>query len=190
MKQLRLTLACLVLLAGAAQSQTAPAAGAPDLNAQRASIAAERSSAEARYRQEEEDCYQRFAVNDCLREVRARRRVTFDALRKREIELNDIERQKLAAEQFEKINQQAAERLDSQARRATDAQGRADEPRAGGEGAARKSPLSPALTPAQRAQEKKVYEEKLRQAQERKAQRDKALAEKTGPPARPLPDPP
>ena len=64
---------------------------------ERARIAAERSQAMAGYEQDQADCYQRFAVNDCLREVRQRRRVVVEELRRQEIVLNDQRRAAAAA---------------------------------------------------------------------------------------------
>jgi colicin import membrane protein len=194
MKLLLAALSAMALLAGAQAQETAPL-NAPDTKAERARIETDRAREQARYDKEEADCYQRFAVNDCLREVKVRRRATFEALRRQEIILNDADRKKQAAEQLRQIEEKAAERAQDDAQKAQQAPRQAKEKPANGKRTGGVTPQvrassSPALTPEQRAQEKKAYEEKLLKAQERKAQRDKALAEKTAPPAKPLPTPP
>jgi hypothetical protein len=52
-------------------------------------------------------CYQKFAVNDCLRDVRARNRPVLDALSRQEIILNDLERQAKAIEALKKIEEKS-----------------------------------------------------------------------------------
>ena len=52
-------------------------------------------------------CYQKFAVSDCLRNVRARNRPVLDALRRQEIILNDLERQAKAIEALKKIEEKS-----------------------------------------------------------------------------------
>jgi colicin import membrane protein len=194
MKLLLAALSAMVFLAEVQAQVTAPS-NALDMNAERARIEADRVREQARYEKEEAACYQRFAVNDCLREVKVRRRATFEELRRQEIILNDIDRKKRTAEQFRQNDEKAAERAESETARKQDAARTANEKplpekrTAGGAAQLRSSP-SPALTPEQRAQEKKAYEEKLLKAKERKAQRDKALAEKSGSPGKPLPTPP
>lgn len=64
-----------------------------DIEAQRVLVVAMRSSYEADFGAKEKECYQRFAVNDCLRTIRRDRRVVMDGLRKQEVALNDKERQ-------------------------------------------------------------------------------------------------
>lgn len=50
-------------------------------------------------------CYQRFAVTDCLRVARAKKRVVLDELRRQEVMLNDLDRQYKAAEALRRIEQ-------------------------------------------------------------------------------------
>lgn len=52
-------------------------------------------------------CYQKFAVSDCLRAVRAKNRPVLDALRRQEIILNDLERQAKAIEALRKIEEKS-----------------------------------------------------------------------------------
>jgi small-conductance mechanosensitive channel len=48
-------------------------------------------------------CYQKFAVTDCLRAARAKKRVILDDLRRQEVNLNDLDRQYKAAEALKRI---------------------------------------------------------------------------------------
>ena len=48
-------------------------------------------------------CYQKFAVTDCLRAARAKKRVILDDLRRQEVILNDLDRQHKAAEALKRI---------------------------------------------------------------------------------------
>lgn len=52
-------------------------------------------------------CYQKFAVSDCLRDVRAKNRPVLDALRRQEVILNDLERQAKAIEAIKKIEEKS-----------------------------------------------------------------------------------
>ena len=91
MKRILILLAGLGTLVLAAAQQSAsydPQAA----ERERVRIEAERRQALERYGQEEADCYQRFAVNDCLSEMRKRRRVTLEELRRQEIILGDERR--------------------------------------------------------------------------------------------------
>ena len=97
-----LLVCCLAVLSlgVAAQSLSQPGAQLPgpdsDLPARIASerqrIEAERGAAEQAHDALMRDCWQRFAVNDCLREVRRKRYAALDPLRAQELELNAQER--------------------------------------------------------------------------------------------------
>jgi len=65
----------------------------------------EREALRAKQLQDEAACYQRFAVEDCLRKVRAGVRDAELRLRAREIELNDAERKEKAAERRKAIEE-------------------------------------------------------------------------------------
>ena len=82
---LPLLLACLHLAGLAADDE-------------RARIAAERQALLQRFAQEEADCQRRFAVTDCVLDVRDRRRAALAPLRARELQLDEAERQRRAAE--------------------------------------------------------------------------------------------
>jgi len=77
---------------------------------ERARIAAEREALTARFAQEELECQRRFAVNDCLDDVRRRSRDALAPLRAREFELDDAERLQRAAERRAAIEARQRER--------------------------------------------------------------------------------
>jgi len=52
----------------------------------------ERETVEQAHNERTRDCWQRFAVNDCLREVRRSRYAALDPIRAQELELNQQER--------------------------------------------------------------------------------------------------
>ena len=115
-------LRCLVpslaaLLAASAMAQAAPAApeeeaGSPphaaaaaQRKAEHERIRHERDALKAQQVQDEAACYQRFAVEDCLRGVRARARDAEGRLRTQEIMLNDAERKEKAADRLKAIEE-------------------------------------------------------------------------------------
>lgn len=67
-----------------------------------------KAAEEARFFAEEKTCYGRFAVNDCLRKVRAAKRVVLDELRRQQVLLNDLERRKQGKDQLEQIQEKSA----------------------------------------------------------------------------------
>lgn len=78
---------------------------APRGKAEHERIRHEREALRAKQLQDEAACYQRFAVEDCLRKVRAGVRDAELRLRAREIELNDAERKEKAAERRKAIEE-------------------------------------------------------------------------------------
>ena len=194
----------LLLPAMALQAQPAPPLGSEQVKAERARIEAARDREQARIEKEEAACYQRFAVNDCLREVHVRRREILEELRRQEIILDSADRQRQAQEQIRQIEEKAAARTGDDALQKRNAARQDNEERArrteekqssGATGKAGTPPQARASAPRDRsaqsrAEEKKAFEERQSKAQERRAQRDKALAEKTGQPRKTLPDPP
>lgn len=105
----------LLLSAGVAQAQepgpTREAAHAAQVerDAVRARIAAERQAIAQRLSQQERACYQRFAVEDCLREVRTQARNEDNALRQQELKINDIERREKSGARLRSIEQKSLE---------------------------------------------------------------------------------
>jgi colicin import membrane protein len=101
--------ALLVLLSITATTVSAQSVnGALDAPTERLRIQSERASAERRFGQEEAACYSRFAVTDCVREVRARRRTLLDDLRRQELVMNDAERKVRALDQIQRLEEKAA----------------------------------------------------------------------------------
>ena len=73
-------------------------------------IAQQRQQIEARQQEAEKACWQRFAVEDCLRNVRAQAREQDNVLRARELQINNEERQEKAAERLRAIEQKKQEK--------------------------------------------------------------------------------
>lgn len=202
---------CGLLLLATAQAQQSTSYD-PEVDArERARITGERRQVMQHYAQEEADCYQRFAVNDCLREVRKRRRVNLEELRRQEIILNDQRRAALAAEQQQRVDEKAAERAGPQEAEQREAARLANEerlqrarekqaeqqnrpltPAAGASGprAATPKPDDSAAEAARRLELQRIYEERRQQARERQLERDRAQSEKGPSTSRPLPVPP
>lgn len=199
-----------------AAAQTATVS--PDQAAtERAAINAERSRSEAAYLAEKKVCYQKFAVNGCLRDAGERERKIRADLRRREITLDDAQRKRQAVEQSQRrkagpvAEQQSGEQ--AAARRAQGTQNlQKQKERAADNESDRAKAAASARENAQEAQsrmqrhldetasqarkaaaapaERARYKEKLKAAAEKKAQLDKQLQKNTSPPAKPLPIPP
>lgn len=90
---------------------SANAANAPGVTkadhrtAERTRIQHERAALAARRQHDESDCYNRFAVEDCLRKVRTQVREVEGRLRTQEVELNDSERREKAADRLRAIEE-------------------------------------------------------------------------------------
>ena len=96
--------------AAAAQAlvATAPAAGgalAPWLESERGRISAARTQAAQRFDDAEKACWQRFAVNACVRAARLERRATQESLRQQELALNELERQRRTEARLRELEQ-------------------------------------------------------------------------------------
>lgn len=170
-----------------------------DVAAERARIAAGRKAADERFKAEEKACYARFAVTDCVAEAKVRRREAVGELRRQEIALNDLERKDRAAKRLREIeernsnakqeqaaNQRAKAQVQQQGREQRSAgKAKKQEPRAE---AAPKAPRTPKpMDPAEAAEHRRQYEDKLRDAEEHRKRVAKHLAERKKPPAAPLP---
>ncbi len=209
MKKPLILLLCL-LASTAALAQTDDASA--KVQAERQRILTERQQIENRFAQEEADCYQKFAVNGCREDSRARRRELMADLHRQEVLLNDAERKRKGAEQLQRMEQSAAQdsppadakpgeasvnpvrtRLPSTPRQLRDpAQAAAAQ-------AARKATLdskrkayeeeqaSRASRAALAGEERQRYTQKQQDAAEHAAQTRKRNAENGKPPAAPLP---
>lgn len=177
-----------------------------DSEGERSRIQTDRTRAEALFEKQEAACYARFAVTDCLREVRRRRREALDDLRRQEVSLNDAERKRKAQEQIERIEEKSSvQRMEEDAAnrlQAREEQQRRQE-RANQKAAAavNAKPGQPAGNSAQKtvgqgrtaediAKEQKQYNDKLKEAQEHRASRAKSNSEKSGASSKPLPETP
>ena len=179
---------------------------------ERERISAERSRLEATFTREDTACYKRFLVNNCLDEVKIRRRDALADLRRQEIVLNDEARKSKGAEQLQKIEDKSSpEKLQLEADKkaqaakdfadamARDKQKNADRvtlqagEKANAEAAASRvknnqdKQARAASKQAAATEELRKYNERQAQAKERQARyaRDKASQAKT--PAQPLP---
>ena len=197
-------------------AQVAWAQGAEDPAAARERISAERSQVEAAFRLQERGCYGKFAVNDCLKAARAQRREALADLKRQDTSLNDADRKRKGAERQRSLEEKAAaEKKD--AKPGTPVQGGAPQHPAPRPSSAQKEAehaqaQAMNATNAQerkrqaqvKAQEKKAeqarrvdeaaqnamrHQEQEAQAAEHKASVNKRLAERTKPPAQPLPPP-
>ncbi len=107
----RRTLAArLLLLAGLALSPMASHAQTPaEAETEKAKIASERAAAEARYSARERECRERFVVTSCVEDAQKQRRATLDALRARQLRLDETRRRTRAAERRAEIAAKVAE---------------------------------------------------------------------------------
>ena len=92
-----------------------PVGDAQSRETERQAIRNAREALEQRRVQEESACYQKFVVDSCLREVRARTRTEDTALREREVELNDADRRDKAASRLQSIEAKKREQQAQQA---------------------------------------------------------------------------
>lgn len=183
------------------------------IDAERARIDRERQANEARHVQERAACYQRFAVEDCLRESRRQLRSQTDDLRRQESALNDMQRKRRGAEQLQRLDEkqvapagpdarQRQEALDARrareeraadhARSRADMEAQAPQNRADFQARQRERAEDAASAAQRRAeapQARERYERKQADAQRRREERARANAERQKPPAAPLPSP-
>lgn len=206
MRPTLILLSCLLAVATAQAQQSA--SYSPEFDArERARIAVERQQTMERHGREEADCYQRFAVNDCLREVRKRRRVSLEELRRQELILNDERRAAAAAAQQRRVDERAAERgapqeagqreaaqkaYEERLERAREKQAEQQSRPAGAAPApgGNRTPSDGGEASRRRLEQQRAYEEKQRRAEERRQARERAQSEKGPNTSRPLPVPP
>jgi colicin import membrane protein len=183
-------------------------------DADRLRISTDRSRLEAAFALEETACYKRFWVNNCLDDVKVRRRDALDDLRRQEIVLNDEERKAKAAAELqriedkstpEKLQQEADQRAqavkDFDDRMARDKQKSADREllkageKANLEAAAGRIKDNQAKAAARSAKqsaeadERLKYNEHVKQANERQERYAREKASRTNEPSKPLPMP-
>lgn len=183
------------------------------IDAERDRIGVQRRALDARHAQERTACYKRFAVEDCLRESRRRMREETEDLRRQETALNDIQRKRRGEEQLKRLDERqaaphgpspqqqqesreaqrsreerAAERESSRAAKEAEAAGN----RAAFESRQRDRAESEASAARRRAEAPEMrnrYDEKVDAARRRREALEKRNAERSKPPAAPLPVP-
>ncbi len=181
-----------------------------DVSSERARIVAERTRVEAAFRAEEKACYGKFAVNDCVKAAKARRRVVIADLRRQEVTLNDAERRRRAAEHLRELEERAAKappqaktppaakvpatpqqpRSNSYAESASKETSRQSSSAAKQEGERERRAKKDADQTARAnaaAENRRKYAERIAEAEERRAKLDKRLADRKKPAAKPLP---
>jgi colicin import membrane protein len=178
-----LLVACLGLQVAWAQTDAVA-------QAQRQHISAERSRAEADFLQQELACQSRFAVQACVDQIAAQRRILERELTRKEASLNAAERQQRAQEQL----QRSAEKERDYQARAAELTGDATSERLQAQqekqqahrkvapapaSSAASKPLPPAPTAAEQASLREAYTSKQQAAQERRRTREKRLREST-----------
>lgn len=173
MKSALLPIVCLTL-GMTAYAQVENSAGSKYTATERARIEAERFKERIRIEKAEAYCYQRFAVNNCLRDVAVERRKTMDELRRQEIILNNIDRKLRAGEQLHQIDEKQTNAISTSTTPIV------------------KTPKpSNKLTQEQERQEEQAFRDKQINAQQHKDEREKEKAEKKGQSVtKPLPVPP
>ena len=191
MNKLAFLLAAGLALPAAAQNQQAEEA------AERARIASERTRIEAEFEQANKACYQKFAVNDCIADARAKRRELLADLRRQELVLNDADRRRRSSERLEEIEKKTADRRAAQASAPVPAASAASAPAPAKAASTPASAPRAARAPREPKQPKQVdtgtnarrYNERLEDAAQHKAEVQKRAAEAKKD-VRPLPVPP
>ncbi|MBN9339016.1 MAG: hypothetical protein J0H52_02925 [Comamonadaceae bacterium] len=181
----------------AAQGETAQAAPSA-LQAQRAQtrarIVSEREALAQERQTAEAACYQRFAVEDCLSQVRARDRDAQTRLRREEQAISDAERRERTAERLRTIEEKQraaqdaaastaprapASRMSVQERasREAEARERAERQKAHAQAKAVENAQRATAARTREAEARERYEAKQKQAQERREKHRQEAAE-------------
>jgi colicin import membrane protein len=208
----------LVWIAVAGLVHGALAQDAEDPAAARERISRGRGEVEAAYKAQEKACYQTFAVNDCLKAARSRRREAMADLKRQETSLNDAERKRKGAERQRAIearvpaDKRAAQAgqpaktgpegprppvgptiEEKQAERAREQERNAAdaaERKRDGQVKQREKELESARRKEDAARNAERQRKEQAQAEEHKAAVNKRMAERNKSPAQPLPPPP
>jgi colicin import membrane protein len=215
---LRLVALMLVAVpAGAvlAQSAVPPAKpGSAQAADERERIGVERKAEEVRYSARRAQCYQRFAVDDCLNAESRLHRETLDGLKRREAVLNDAERRQRGEDALRRIQDKQANppARDLPQERDRNRQAQQDREQRNADHAASRAATAAqasqrrqqfedrqkaqAEKAAERAQrrtqdtaERERYERRQVDAEQRRTGAQRRNAARTKPPAAPLPDP-
>ncbi len=153
---------------------------------------------------QEADCYQRFAVNNCLKNVQSRRRALLADLKRQETRLHEREHALQGSEALQRSAQKAVEAQQKKAdtpagEGAVRAQDKAQEQsdkqaahaaKAASGAAAVSAPVPAGPGAAEQAQAREGYARKQADAEKKRQERARRLAEKAAKPVKPLPVPP
>lgn len=210
-----LTLAAMPACAVLAQSPApTTASGTAQGSDERERIGVERKAEELRYSASRAQCYQRFAVEDCLTGESRLHRETLDSLKRREAAVNDAERRQRGEEALRRIQdkQAAPPARDLPQERERNRQAQQDREQRSADHAASRAATAAqapqrrqqfedrqraqAQKAAERAQrrsqdaaERERYDRRQADAEQRRADAQRRDAQRTKPPAAPLPDP-
>lgn len=194
-------------------AQTQAVAGGVDMAAERERLTQERSAVDAKFKTEQTACYQRFAVEDCLRKIRRERRTADDSIKRQEADLNDIERKARGAAQLERLDKAAPRKQDDPAVQEKARQSQSDrEQRAVDHAKSREDTAAEAEANRRRFEDKQRaqveeqakaarlkaeapeararYDRKAEKAAEHRAETERRNAERTKPRSPSLPTPP
>ena len=98
---------CCMLLATTVQAADTPEPSTflepQQVDAQRLVISTKRQQLQTGFEAENAACYQRFAVNNCLRDVKARQTTALADLQRQDMFLNDQDRKRRGAEELSRI---------------------------------------------------------------------------------------
>lgn len=92
-----------------AEHQRLHAERAQERAQERAAIQSQRVEIKARQQEAEQACWKRFAVQDCLNDIRRQARLDDSALRAREVSISDAERRERSAERLQEIERQKSQ---------------------------------------------------------------------------------
>jgi hypothetical protein len=207
MKRLALGLLCLCcILSAGAQTQTHSQVSetAPVNSEDYQHIEAVRVREGANFNAQDAACYERFAVNDCLKKVQTKRRALMADLKRQESALHSRERHQQGVDALGRIEQKSIDRQQRQEEIETgDGAGRAQDKvheqqdkqaeqaakaASGSAPVAAPAPTGPSV--AEQAEARASYERKLADAENKRQEMIKRQAEKGGKPAKSLPLPP
>jgi hypothetical protein len=183
------------------QAQALPTAQVSIEDYQR--IEAERKRESANFDAQEAACYQRFAVNDCLKKLQTKRIAVMADLKRQETRLHDQERSQQGTDALERIEQKGLEQQRQEDIQAQDGAGRAQEKlqeqqnkqaehatKAASGPASGSSPAPSGPTDAEHAEARASYERKQIDAEKKRQELIKRQSKQTGKPANSLPIPP
>jgi colicin import membrane protein len=100
---------CGGLLLALVPIAAAPASAANADDAERAQIAAERAALDARYHSAERECREHFVVTSCVDDAKRERRRGLDALKSRQLVLDEARRRARTAERSAELAAKAAD---------------------------------------------------------------------------------